>query len=410
MDENEHIESSDEGLRDPSIAAAPPKKGKKKTRPKASKGSKRRPRSANLLTTAANSSSSNRPGVDAKLGEKNTERQRQQREGSRMRGDGQGISRNVNSASAPQLLMRNTTPGVAGDRKRGDEHANGLLEEGGGRRLFERRRTRSTVNNVDGGVGLDADEVGELEKAKQSVKDATRSLQELELQKHEIELRHRQMENRYTQLEVELSSKQSELKSYKAEVRAKIIAVGKAEMILNEVCLAMARRVGRAEGTQMSDNKGTILMEVHGNPAEFAAQIKKNIAAQLFKWDVDRMDLEASAELAREKAADALQVHETERANLSERTELLEEKIRQMEIEGQRVVAEAESAAKESHKEGLAASAAKSKLTQELEAAAARNEELSQTAKDNEREFQAQLDRFMEYPKAAERMAEELEK
>lgn len=41
-----------------------------------------------------------------------------------------------------------------------------------------------------------------------------------------------------------------------------------------------------------------------------------------------------------------------------------------------------------SHKEGLAASAAKSKLTQELEAAAARNEELSQTAKDNEKEFQ----------------------
>lgn len=40
-------------------------------------------------------------------------------------------------------------------------------------------------------------------------------------------------------------------------------------------------------------------------------------------------------------------VHETERANLSERTELLEEKIRQMEIEGQRVVAEAESAAME---------------------------------------------------------------
>ncbi|CBN74184.1 hypothetical protein Esi_0013_0105 [Ectocarpus siliculosus] len=110
------------------------------------------------------------------------------------------------------------------------------------------------------------------------------------------------MENRCTQLEVELSSKQSELKSYKAEVRAKIIAVGKAEMILNEV---------------------------HRNPAEFASQIKKNIVAQFSKWDIDRVDLEASAELAREKATDAIQ---------------------------------------------------------------------------------AQLDRFMEYPKAAERMAEELER
>lgn len=41
-----------------------------------------------------------------------------------------------------------------------------------------------------------------------------------------------------------------------------------------------------------------------------------------------------------------------------------------------------------SQKEGLAASVAKSKLTQELEAAAARNEELCQTAKENEKEFQ----------------------
>lgn len=198
MDEIEHIDSSDESPRDPSIAAAPLKKGKKKSHRKASKGSKRRPRSANLLTTAANSSSSNRPGVDAKLGDTNTERQRQQREGSRMRGDGQGINRNVNSASAPQLLMRNTTTGIAGDRKRGDENINGVHE---GRRLFERRRTGSTVNNVDENVDLDAEEEGELEKARQSIKDTTPSLQELEFQKQDIESRHRQMENRCTQLE-----------------------------------------------------------------------------------------------------------------------------------------------------------------------------------------------------------------
>ncbi|CAB1111317.1 unnamed protein product [Ectocarpus sp. CCAP 1310/34] len=63
-----------------------------------------------------------------------------------------------------------------------------------------------------------------------------------------------------------------------------------------------------------------------------------------------------------------------------------------------------------SHEEAIAASAAKSILTQELQATAARNKELCQTAKDKEKEFQAQLDRFMEYPKAAERMAEELER
>ncbi|CAN0031183.1 unnamed protein product, partial [Ectocarpus sp. 12 AP-2014] len=412
MEEIERIENSDEGLRDPSIADAPLKKGKIKTRHKVTRGSKRRPRSANVRTTAANSSSSNRPGVDAKLRDENTERQRQQREGLGTRGDGPRISRNVNSVSAPQLLMRNTTPGTAGDKKRGDENTTGSVhEEGGGRRLFGRRRTPSAVNNVDGVADLGVEEEGELEKVQQSIKYTTRSLQELGLQKQEIELRHRQMENRCTQLEVELSSKQSELKSYKAEVRAKIIAVGKAEMILNDVCIAMARRVGRAEGTQMSDNKGAILMEVHGNPAEFASQIKKKIVAQLSKWDIDRVDLEASAEHAREKATDAIQVvHEAECANLSARTELLEEKIRQMEIDSQRVVAEAESAAKDSHDKAIAASAAERKLTQELEAAAARNNELCQTAKDKEKEFQAQLDRFMEYPKAAERMAEELEK
>lgn len=60
----------------------------------------------------------------------------------------------------------------------------------------------------------------------------------------------------------ETNSKSAELKSYKAEVRAKVIAVGKAEIILNEVCLSTARRVGLAEGTRISDNKGGILLEV----------------------------------------------------------------------------------------------------------------------------------------------------
>lgn len=47
---------------------------------------------------------------------------------------------------------------------------------------------------------------------------------------------------------------------------------------------------------------------MHRNPAEFASQIKKNMVAQLSKWDIDRVDIEASAELAREKATDAIQV------------------------------------------------------------------------------------------------------
>ena len=61
---------------------------------------------------------------------------------------------------------------------------------------------------------------------------------------------------------VEASAKHAELQSYKAEVRAKTIAVGKAEIILNDVCLSMARRVGRAEGVQVSESKGGILLEV----------------------------------------------------------------------------------------------------------------------------------------------------
>lgn len=52
-----------------------------------------------------------------------------------------------------------------------------------------------------------------------------------------------------------------------------------------------------------------------------------------------------------------------------------------------------------SHEEALAASAAKSKLTQELEAAAVRNEELCQTAKDKEKEFQVRhVDSLLRFP------------
>lgn len=61
---------------------------------------------------------------------------------------------------------------------------------------------------------------------------------------------------------VEAGAKHAELQSYKAEVRAKTIAVGKAEIILNDVCLSMARRIGRADGVQVSESKGGVLLEV----------------------------------------------------------------------------------------------------------------------------------------------------
>lgn len=54
----------------------------------------------------------------------------------------------------------------------------------------------------------------------------------------------------------------SALVSYKAEVRAKSMAVSKAEIVLNEVCVAMASRLGRVDGVTVSPNKGRILLEV----------------------------------------------------------------------------------------------------------------------------------------------------
>ena len=58
------------------------------------------------------------------------------------------------------------------------------------------------------------------------------------------------------------SSISDELTFYKAEVRARITAVGKAEIILHDVCQAMATRLGRADGTNILLNKGKILSEV----------------------------------------------------------------------------------------------------------------------------------------------------
>lgn len=48
--------------------------------------------------------------------------------------------------------------------------------------------------------------------------------------------------------------------------------------------------------------------KVHETPAEFAAQIKKNILAQLTKWEVDRAALQALVDNAGEKAADTAKV------------------------------------------------------------------------------------------------------
>lgn len=62
----------------------------------------------------------------------------------------------------------------------------------------------------------------------------------------------------------EVEVREAELAAYKADVRAKSIAVGKAEMILNEVCQAMASNLGRVEGAQVSANKGRVLQEVGG--------------------------------------------------------------------------------------------------------------------------------------------------
>lgn len=60
----------------------------------------------------------------------------------------------------------------------------------------------------------------------------------------------------------DIRATKAELASYKAEVRAKSTAVGKAEVVLNEVCLAMASRLGRADGTRIAANTGRVLSEV----------------------------------------------------------------------------------------------------------------------------------------------------
>eukprot|EP00752_Nemacystus_decipiens_P011965 g10606.t1 len=189
---------------------------------------------------------------------------------------------------------------------------------------------------------------------------------------------------------VEVSSKQAELQSYKSEVRAKTIAVGKAEITLNDLCLSMARRVGRAEGVHVSESKGGVLLEVHETPAEFAAHIKKNILAQLTKWEIDRAALQAKAENAGNEAADAAKSHEAERADLFHRVEALEERIREMEVDSQRNVAEAKAVAVQSREESTKASSAMDELAGRLEAASLRNKELCKNIEDNEKQFQEQ--------------------
>ncbi|CAM9765313.1 unnamed protein product, partial [Laminaria digitata] len=209
---------------------------------------------------------------------------------------------------------------------------------------------------------------------------------------------------------VDGNSNKAALVSYKAEVRAKSMAVSKAEIVLNEVCAAMASHLGRVDGVTISPNKGRILLEVHESPAEFAAQIKKNTFLQLTQWEADRAALEALAERAGDEAAVAAKVHEAERADLSAEVGRLEERIQEMEGVNKQLAAEAEAAAEESRRKYQVVSSAKSGVCNELEAAVAREKQLCQAAVDKEKDFQAELDRFMEYPKAAESMAEELDK
>lgn len=64
---------------------------------------------------------------------------------------------------------------------------------------------------------------------------------------------------------VDVNANKAALVSYKAEVRAKSMAVSKAEIVLNEVCAAMASRLGRVDGVTISPNKGRILLEVRAN-------------------------------------------------------------------------------------------------------------------------------------------------
>lgn len=92
---------------------------------------------------------------------------------------------------------------------------------------------------------------------------------------------------------VEASSKKDELVSFKAGARAKSTAVGKAEIILNEVCLAMASRLGSAEGAHISANKGRVLLEVRiatpvawwwGTPALVGGALPNAMLVRVQQW------------------------------------------------------------------------------------------------------------------------------
>eukprot|EP00903_Cladosiphon_okamuranus_P008227 g7920.t1 len=306
-----------------------------------------------------------------------------------MRGGGDGSTRNGGSSSAPQLPRGGST-GMASDCfSNGDPTTVGNNtssffqgeREGRGDLSESSETTGSKATGPAGGIVQEAANEEEAQAA-------ARLLQQLKSRNQEIESRRRQLEHRCTQLEAEASSKHAELQSYKAEVRAKTIAVGKAEIILNDVCLSMARRVGRAEGVQVAESKGRVLLEVHETPAEFAAQIKKNILAQLTKWEIDRAALQASAASAGGKAADAAKVHEAERAGLLERVEHLEARIREMKVDSDRQRTEAKAFAQRSRKECEEAAAAKDALLGRLEVEASQNKELRKSVEDNEKQFQ----------------------
>lgn len=54
----------------------------------------------------------------------------------------------------------------------------------------------------------------------------------------------------------------AELAACKAKERAKTVGVGRAQIILNELCLEMVARVGRVDGMHIPSSKGKALRDV----------------------------------------------------------------------------------------------------------------------------------------------------
>lgn len=94
-------------------------------------------------------------------------------------------------------------------------------------------------------------------------------------------------------------------------------------------------------------NVFSIHNQVHESPAEFAAVVKKNALLQLSKWEIDRAALVALAERAGDEAAVAAKMHEAERADLSAHALRLEEHLREMELDRERIAKEAETVTQE---------------------------------------------------------------